>query len=52
MASGDCRGPAEERAREALRSLAEHAAADRLIAARLLEHDHGVLRPTPRSGTP
>jgi hypothetical protein len=26
---------------------AEHAAADRLIAARLLEDDHGVLRPTP-----
>jgi len=37
----------EERARGALRNPAEHAAADRLIAARLLEDDHGVLRPTP-----
>jgi hypothetical protein len=41
--------PPEERTREALRSLAEHAAADRLIAAGLLEDDHGVLRPTPRA---
>jgi hypothetical protein len=39
----------EERAREALRSPAEHAAAERLIAAGLLEDDHGVLRPTPRA---
>ena len=39
----------EDRAREAVRSLAEHAAADRLIAAGLLEDDHGVLRPTPRA---
>jgi hypothetical protein len=37
----------EDRARDALRKPAEHAAADRLIAARLLEDDHGVLRPTP-----
>jgi hypothetical protein len=41
--------PPEERAREALRSLAEHAAADRLIAAGLLKDDRGVLRPTPRA---
>jgi hypothetical protein len=27
----------------------EHAAVERLIAARLLENDHGVLRPTPRA---
>jgi hypothetical protein len=40
--------PPEQRAREALRSLAEHTAADWLIAARLLEDDHGVPRPTPR----
>lgn len=37
----------EDRARDALSNPAEHAAADRLIAARLLEDDHGVLRPTP-----
>ena len=37
----------EDRARDALGNPAEHAAADRLIAARLLEDDHGVLRPTP-----
>jgi hypothetical protein len=41
--------PPKERAREALRSPAEHAAAERLIAAGLLEDDHGVLRPTPRA---
>ncbi len=39
----------QERVRDALRSLAEHAAAERLIAAGLLEDDHGVLRPTPRA---
>jgi len=39
--------PREERAREALRSPAGHAAAERLIAAGLLEDDRGVLRPTP-----
>src|SRR5450755_3996887 len=37
----------EDRARDALSNPAEHAAADRLIAARLLEEDHGFLRPTP-----
>jgi hypothetical protein len=37
----------EDRTRDALSNPAEHAAADRLIAARLLEDDHGVLRPTP-----
>jgi hypothetical protein len=37
----------EDRARDALSNPAERAAADRLIAARLLEDDHGVLRPTP-----
>jgi hypothetical protein len=36
----------EHRARGALGNPAEHAAADRLIAARLLEDDHGYLRPT------
>lgn len=41
--------PRQERAREALRSTAEHAAAERLIAAGLLEDDRGVLRPTPRA---
>jgi hypothetical protein len=41
--------PREDRARGALRSPAEHAAAERLIAAGLLEDDHGVLRPTPRA---
>jgi hypothetical protein len=41
--------PPQERARDALRSLAEHAAAERLIAAGLLQDDHGVLRPTPRA---
>jgi hypothetical protein len=39
----------DERTRGALRSPAEHAAAARLIAAGLLEDDHGVLRPTPRA---
>jgi len=37
----------EDRTRDALSTPAEHAAADRLIAARLLEDDHGFLRPTP-----
>jgi hypothetical protein len=37
----------EDRARDKLSTPAEQAAADRLIAARLLEDDHGVLRPTP-----
>jgi hypothetical protein len=37
----------EDRARDALSNPAEHAAAQRLIAASLLEDDHGVLRPTP-----
>ena len=37
----------EDRARDVLSNPAEHAAADRLIGARLLEDDHGVLRPTP-----
>src|SRR5450755_4434047 len=41
--------PPEERAREALHSPAEHAAAERLIAAGLLEDHNGVLRPTPRA---
>jgi hypothetical protein len=41
--------PPDERTREALRSPAEHTAADRLTAAGLLEDDHGVLRPTPRA---
>jgi hypothetical protein len=41
--------PRQERTREALRSLAEHVAADRLIAAGLLKDDHGALRPTPRA---
>ena len=48
--------PPEARARKALRSLAEHAAADRLIAAGLLKYDHGPYgrRPGPkrRSGPP
>jgi hypothetical protein len=39
----------EDRAREALRSLAEHSSAERLIAAGLLENDPAVLRPTPRA---
>ena len=37
----------EDRARDALSNPAEHAAADRLIAARLLEGNDGFLRPTP-----
>jgi hypothetical protein len=37
----------EGRARDALSNPAEHPAADRLIAAGLLEDDHGFLRPTP-----
>jgi hypothetical protein len=37
----------EDRDRDKLSTPAEQAAADRLIAARLLEDDHGVLRPTP-----
>ena len=41
--------PPEERAREALGSLAEYADAERLIPAGLLEDDHGVLRLTPRA---
>lgn len=41
--------PRRERVRETLRSPAEHAAAERLIAAGLLKDDHGVLRPTPRT---
>jgi hypothetical protein len=36
----------QDRARDALTNPAENAAAERLIAARLLEDDHGVLRPT------
>jgi hypothetical protein len=40
--------PPEERTREALRSPAEHVAADRPIAG-LLEGDHGVVRLTPRA---
>jgi hypothetical protein len=36
----------EDRARGALSNPGEHTAADRLIAARLLEDDHGYLRPT------
>ena len=39
----------EARAREALIDPAERAAAARLIAAGLLEDDHGFLRPTPRA---
>jgi hypothetical protein len=39
----------EDRARETLTSPAEHTAAQRLIAAGLLEDDPGVLRPTPRA---
>jgi hypothetical protein len=39
----------EDRARDALSSTAEHTAADRLIAAGLLEDDHGVLRPATRA---
>jgi hypothetical protein len=53
-----CRGaaprahpPAPERARDALRNPAEHAAAEGLIAAGLLEDDHGGLRPTSRAET-
>jgi chromosome segregation and condensation protein ScpB len=41
--------PSEERAREALRGPAEHAAAERLIATGLLEDNNGLLRPTPRT---
>ena len=37
----------KDRARDALSTPAEHTAADRLIAARLLEDDHGILQPTP-----
>jgi hypothetical protein len=44
--------PPAERIREVLRSPGEHAAAERLIAAGLLEDDHGVLRPTPRAEAP
>ena len=40
-------GSREGRARDMLSDPAEQAAADRLIAARLLEDQHGVLRPTP-----
>jgi hypothetical protein len=36
----------EDRARRVLSNPAEHAAAERLIAAKLLEDDHGFLRPT------
>jgi hypothetical protein len=39
----------EDRARDGLRGPAEHAAAERLIAAGLLEDDHGFLRPTART---
>jgi hypothetical protein len=39
--------PREDRARGALSNPAERAAANRLIAARLLEDDHGFLRVTP-----
>ena len=39
--------PREECAREALSNPAERAAANRMIAARLLEDDHGFLRATP-----
>ena len=39
--------PREDRARDALTNPAEQAAAQRLIAARLLEDDHGFLGPTP-----
>jgi hypothetical protein len=41
--------PREERAREALRNPAERAAAERLIAAGLLEDNDGVLWPTQRT---
>lgn len=41
--------PREDRARDALRNSAEKSAAQRLIAAGLLEDDHGFLRPTPRA---
>lgn len=40
-------GSREDRARDTLSDPAEQAAAGRLIAARLLEDEHGVLRPTP-----
>ena len=40
-------GSREDRVRGALSTPAERAAADRLIAARLLEDEHGVLQPTP-----
>jgi hypothetical protein len=41
--------PRQERTREALRNVDDHGAAGRLIAAGLLEDDHGALRPTPRA---
>ena len=41
----------EDRARDQLSTPAEQAAADWLIVARLLEDDHGVLRPTPLAAT-
>lgn len=41
--------PREDGAREVLRCPAEHAAAVRLIAAGLLDDDHGFLRPTLRA---
>jgi len=41
--------PREDRARGALASPAERAAADRLISAGLLDDSDGVLRPTPRA---
>jgi hypothetical protein len=37
----------QDRARDPLTNPVEQVAGDRLIAARLLEDDHGVLRPTP-----
>jgi hypothetical protein len=41
--------PPDERTREALRSPAEHTAAERLIEAGLLENDPAVLGPTTRA---
>jgi len=41
--------PREDGVRDALMNPAEHAAAGQLIAAGLLEDDHGFLRPTPRA---
>jgi hypothetical protein len=41
--------PGEERARDVLRSPAEHAAAAWMIAAGLLEERAGTLWPTPRA---